>query len=134
MVRMAAVVILVAAPLLSPGTACRADEPRQEHAWLPLAEGWAQLLLCHPKQGEPPLENPELAFEKAIALDRSCTWAYVGLGWWHAQIKLWCLADDDFSRAIEIEPHSAVLRYLRASLYYRQNRLPEALIDCQAAL
>jgi tetratricopeptide (TPR) repeat protein len=124
---MAAVVILLAAPLLSPGTACRADEPRREHAWLTLAEGWTQLLLRHPEQAG-------LAFDKVIACDHRGTLAYVGRGWLHAQSKLWCLADHDFSRAIEIEPHSAVLRYLRASLYYRQHRLPEALIDCEAAL
>jgi tetratricopeptide (TPR) repeat protein len=125
MIPLGGVAILSIASVLAPISPGQPSPPPPS-VWLPLASGWAQLLL---HQGE----EARVAFEQALECDPNNPWAHAGRGWLHAWRHEDSQARRDFTRAIQLRPTSPWLYYLRATHAHRCGKDSPALRDCSQA-
>jgi tetratricopeptide (TPR) repeat protein len=112
-----------------------AEDPAYAPAFAGLADSYALQL---DYRAVPVAEGHRLAKEyalRAIALDESVAEAHSSLAWstflhdWD-----WAVAQQEFRRAIELNPAYATARQFHAFLLASQGRLDEALVEAHSAL
>ncbi|HLM02623.1 MAG TPA: winged helix-turn-helix domain-containing protein [Pyrinomonadaceae bacterium] len=110
-------------------------DPTSALAYTGLAEGYmSKAVAMTDNQSREFYGKARIALDKAFSLDADLFEAHLARGWLRRNADWdWSGAEQDFRRAIEINPDSALAHYRYSQLLANIGRYPEALIEIRKA-
>jgi serine/threonine-protein kinase len=102
-------------------------DPSYADAWVRLGFWWYDSMLTGKVGPEKAAANARAAFDRALALDKNSSRAYLGLAWLQMSQLDWAGAQRSIARADSLDPASLRLLTARGELARSAGRWPEAI-------
>jgi serine/threonine protein kinase len=102
-------------------------DPGYTEAWIQLGDWWYDSMLTGNAVAETAVARARAAYDRALALDKNSSSAYIGLAWVQMSQLDWVGAQRSIERAGTLDPASLTLLTVRGELARIAGRWPEAI-------
>lgn len=102
-------------------------DPGYAEAWIQLGDWWYDSMLMGDAVAETAVPSARAAYDRALALDKNSSSAYIGLAWVQMSQLNWVGAQRSMERAGTLDPASLTLLTVRGELARIAGRWPEAI-------
>jgi serine/threonine protein kinase len=102
-------------------------DPGYTEAWIQLGDWWYDSMLMGNAVAETAVARARAAYDRALALDKNSSSAYIGLAWVQMSQLDWVGAQRSIERAGTLDPASLTLLTVRGELARIAGRWPEAI-------